>query len=309
MSADSPSILATGGTGLVGRAIVRRLLAAGQSVRVLSRGDEYPPLPGASIWRGDVTCVADVASAMRGCHAVFHCAAEKHDRASMATVNSAATRLLMDVACDLKVGFFCHLSSVAVIGRTGTSIVDETAPCNPMSLYGETKLAAEEFVRRGLPGGNVVILRPTNIFGPETLAPWLQDSLRSRVRAFVFGRERAHLIYVEDVAAAAVHWLQASTGGHVETFIVSSDEEPGNTNHEVRVAVASMVENATHPCRFRAPLWVPGCARAIRQGHGNLGRVIYSSRRLQQTGFRFPFGLRKGLVDAVRLWRARQTSG
>jgi nucleoside-diphosphate-sugar epimerase len=307
VGANSPSILTTGGTGLVGRAIVRRLLAAGQSVRVISRGDEYPALPGMSIWRGDVTSVGDVASAMRGCHAVFHCAAEKHDRARMAAVNIAATRLLLDLACDFKVKFFCHLSSVGVIGKTGTRIVDEGAPCNPLSLYGETKLAAEEIVRRGLPGGSVVILRPTNIFGPETLEPWLQNSLRSKVRAFLKGRERAHLIYVEDVAAAAVHWLQTSSGGRVETFIVSSDEEPGNTNHEVQAALASMVETATRPCRFSAPLWVPRYARAIRHGHGNLGKVIYSSRRLHQTGYRLPFGLRNGLNDAVRLWLAGQT--
>jgi nucleoside-diphosphate-sugar epimerase len=309
VSAASPSILATGGTGLVGRAIVRRLLAAGQSVRVLSRSDEYPALPGVSIWRGDVTSAGDIESAMRGCHAVFHCAAEKHDRARMAAVNIAATRLLVDVACDLKVNFFCHLSSVAVIGRTGSSIVDEAVPCNPMSLYAETKLAAEEIVMRGLPGCSVVILRPTNIFGPETLAPWLSNSLCSRVRAFVFGRERAHLIYVDDVAAAAVHGLQTFSGGRVETFIVSSDEEPGNTNHEVRVSLASMLGTATHPCRLSAPLWVPRCVRAIRQGHGNLAKVIYSSRRLQQTGFRFPFGLRNGLSDAVRLWCAGKPTG
>jgi dihydroflavonol-4-reductase len=309
VSAELPSILATGGTGLVGRAIVRQLLAAGQSVRVLSRGDEHPAPPGVSIWRGDVTSVGDVAAAMQGCHAVFHCAVEKYDRTRMAAVNIGATRLLLDLARDLKVMYFCHLSSVAVIGRTDTSSVDEAAPCNPMSLYAETKLAAEEILRGGLPGGSVVILRPTNIFGPATLTPWLQDSLRSRVRAFVFGRERAHLVYVNDVAAAAVHWLQRSSGRDVETFIVSSDDEPGNTNHEVRAALASMVDTAPRPRRLPAPLWVPRCVRAFRQGHGNLVQVIYSSRSLQQTGFRFPFGWRKGLEDAVRLWRARPATG
>jgi nucleoside-diphosphate-sugar epimerase len=246
---------------------------------------------------------------MRGCHAVFHCAAEKTDRARMAAVNIEATRHLLQLACDLEVGYLCHLSSVAVIGRTDSSIVDETAACNPLTLYAETKLAAEEIARRGLPGGRVAILRPTNIFGPDTLESWLQNSLRSKMRDFLSGRERAHLVYVEDVAAAAVRTLHSSSGVSVETYIVSSDEEPGNTNQEVRVALASMVETATRPCRCSAPLWVPGCARAIRHGHGNLGKVIYSSRRLHQTGFQFPFGLRNGLNDAVRLRRAGPARG
>ncbi len=308
VSADSPGILATGGTGLVGRSIVRRLVDAGQSVRVLSRGGEHSALAGVSVRRGHVTSVEDVASAMRGCHAVFHCAAEKHDAGRMPAVNVAATRLLLDMACDLQVRFFCHLSSVGVIGRTRGNVVDETAPCNPMNLYEETKLAAEEIVRRGLPGGTVVILRPTNIFGPATLGPWLRKSLQSRVRSFLNGRERAHLIYVEDVAAAAVHWLQTSSRCAVETFIVSADEEPGNTNYEVQAALASMVDTAARPCELSAPLWVPRIARMIRHGHGNPGNVIYSSHKLRQMGYQIPFGLRNGLSDAVRLWRDRLTA-
>ena len=308
MSADSPGILATGGTGLVGRSIVRQLVAAGQSVRVLSRGGEPPALPGVSVCRGDVTSAEDVASAMRGCHAVFHCAAERHDSDRMVAVNVTGTRLLLDMACDLQLRFFCHLSSVGVIGRTHATVVDEAAPCHPINLYGETKLAAEEIVSRGLPGGNVVILRPTNIFGPETLGSWLRNSLQSRMRSFLNGRERAHLIYVEDVAAAAVHWLRASGRPAVETFIVSSDEEPGNTHNEVQAVLASMIETAARPCDSSAPLWVPRIARMIRGGHGNLGNVVYSSRKLRQMGCEIPFGLRQGLADAVMLWRDRLTA-
>src|ERR1700681_4517826 len=73
VSADSASVLATGGTGLVGRSIVRRLLAAGRSVRILSRGGDFPAHPGVSICRGDVTCDKDLAAALHGCDAIIHC--------------------------------------------------------------------------------------------------------------------------------------------------------------------------------------------------------------------------------------------
>lgn len=240
---------------------------------------------------------------MQGCDAVFHCAAEKLDPVRMAAVNVTATKLLFDMACDLQVGFFCHLSSVGVIGKTRAKVVDESSPCNPMNRYAETKLAAEEIVRRGLPGGSVVILRPTNIFGPETLEPWLQDSIRSRVRLLLTGREKSHLVYVEDVAATAVYCLQTSGHRRVDTFIVSTDEEPGDTNREVQATLASMTQTAPRPFRMSAPLWISYCARLIRHGHSNLGDVVYSSRRLREAGYRIPYGLRDGLYDAVSLSR------
>jgi nucleoside-diphosphate-sugar epimerase len=305
VSADSASVLATGGTGLVGRSIVRRLLAAGRSVRIISRGGDFPAHPGVSICRGDVTCDKDLAAALHGCDAVIHCAAEKRDAQTMESVNVTATRLLFDMARDSKVSFFCHLSSVGVIGRTRARIVDEATPCHPMNRYTETKLAAEDIVKRGLPGGSVVILRPTNVFGAETLAPWLQDCIRSRVRQFLTGREKSHLIYVEDVAATAVHWLQASGRQPVDTFIVSSDEESGNSWGEVQAALASMIETAPGPSTLSAPLWMPYLARRIRHGDSNPGELVYSSNRLRQAGFRIPYGLRSGLADAVSLWRRR----
>jgi nucleoside-diphosphate-sugar epimerase len=178
-----------------------------------------------------------------------------------------------------------------------------------MNLYEETKLAAEEIVSRGIPGGSVVILRPTNIFGAETLLPWLQESFRSRVRLFLKGNENSHLVYVEDVAAAAVHWLHTSLQKRVDTFIVSSDEETGNTHREVQVSLASKVGTAPRPFRISAPLFVPHWARIIRSRNSNLGDVVYSSRKLVYRGFRFPYGLQDGLNHAVGVWRGPCAGG
>jgi nucleoside-diphosphate-sugar epimerase len=305
VSADSPSILTTGGTGLLGRSIVRRLLATGRSVRIISRRSDCPAEPGVSICRGDVTCDRDLAAALQGCDAVVHCAAEKRDTQAMTAVNVEATRRLFDMARDAQVMFFCYMSSAGVIGRTRARIVDETTPCHPMNRYTATKLAAEEIVKQGLPGARVVILRPTNVFGVQTLGPWLQDSSRSRLRQFLTGGENSHLVYVEDVAATVLHWLQASTRQSVETFIVSSDEESGRTNREVQAVLASMLETAAPAVRLSAPLWLPYFTRLIRRGDGNRGDLVYSSVSLRQTGFRLPYGLYNGLAEAASLWRGR----
>jgi nucleoside-diphosphate-sugar epimerase len=299
------SVLATGATGLIGRSIVRRLLAAGRTVRIISRRSDYPAQLGVSICHGDMTCDRDLAAALLGCDAVIHCAAEKSDTQTMTAVNVTATRRLFDMAHDAQVRFFCYMSSVGVIGRTGARIVDETTPCNPINRYAATKLAAEEIVRQGLPGARVVILRPTNVFGVQMLGSWLQDFNRSRLRQFLTGRENSHLIYVEDVAATVLHCLQASARPSVETFIVSSDEESGQTNREVQAALASMLETTASAVRLSAPLWLPYFMRLIRRGDGNRGDLVYSSASLRQAGFRLPYGLHNGLAEAASLWRGR----
>jgi nucleoside-diphosphate-sugar epimerase len=296
---DLSNILVTGGTGLVGRALVRKLVAAGQSVRVLSRNANLAEHDGVSTCRGDITDLQDLRVAIQGCSAVFHCAGETIDAGKMTESNVFATRLLFNVAIDAQVKFFCHLSSVGVVGKTRQAIVDEFAPCNPMNLYEETKLAAEGIVSEGLGGGNVVILRPTNIFGVQTLRPWLEKSLSSRARLLVNGKEHAHLVYVEDVAAAAAFLWQAASVNAVDTFNVACDEDTGGTRREVQALLASTVGATASPLALSAPLFFPYWLRKLRNGNSNYGNVIYSSRKLQRAGFQFPFGLRAGLIHAA----------
>ena len=66
-------VLVTGGTGVLGRAIVRHLEAQGVTVRVLSRRDQ--PRRGQTEWvRGDLTTGAGLAAAFAGVDVVVHSA-------------------------------------------------------------------------------------------------------------------------------------------------------------------------------------------------------------------------------------------
>jgi nucleoside-diphosphate-sugar epimerase len=217
----------------------------------------------------------------------------------MAAVNVTATRNLLELSRDMRIGYFCHLSSVGVIGKTRSVLVDELAACNPMNEYEATKLAAEVLVRGGVGDGRMVILRPTNIFGALTLRPMLRRSLLSEARARIRGNEGAHLVYIDDVVAAALHWMRAGPAKSAETFIVSSDEEPGNTHRDIQAFLAARVPTAPRPPVWSAPLFVPYLARLLRHGATNRGDVIYSSRKIRQAGFEYPFGLKAGLAAAL----------
>jgi nucleoside-diphosphate-sugar epimerase len=310
MYVNPGAILVTGGTGFFGRSLVNKLVAEGLSVRILSRRADNSGHPKISICRGDLTNLRDLRAAMEGCKVIFHCAAEKTDEECMMAVNVTATKTLFELARDMRIRYFCHLSSVGVIGRTRLTFVDESAGCNPTNQYEATKLAAEKIVGEGLDGGRVVILRPTNIFGKETLLSMLQKSFRARIRNFVKGNECSHFVYVNDVVAAAMYWMEAPSESPVDTFIVSSDEETGNAHRDIQALLASRISTAPRPCKVSAPLFIPYCARLLRHGGTNYGDVIYSSRKINREGFYFPFGLKAGLNDAIdRLLNSRAVCG
>jgi nucleoside-diphosphate-sugar epimerase len=300
---ETPHILVTGGTGIYGRSLVRTLASEGHSVRVLTRGDNSWRHPKISAYRGDMARLEDLREAIRGCDTVFHCAGEKFDREKMTSVNIAGTRSLFSLATELQVKLFCHLSTVGVTGKTRLKIVDEYSPCNPTNPYEETKLAAEEIVGSGIDAGYVVILRPTNIFTPATLGPFLAGSIRHKIAMLIKGNENAHFVYVEDVVAAAMHCWRNTSKRRVDVFNVSSDEDAGVTYREIQAAMLSLIPTAPSPIRIAAPQMIPYWSRRIRGNDANRGDVIYSSAKLRKAGFSFPYGLSAGLTHAATALR------
>ncbi|MBS0418989.1 MAG: NAD-dependent epimerase/dehydratase family protein [Proteobacteria bacterium] len=295
------AVLVTGGSGLVGRSLVRSLVAGGQRVRILSRNGSNPvPHPLVSVQRGNLLRAADVKAALQDCSTVFHCAGEKLDTTNMLATNVTGTELLFDLARRQRVRFFCHFSSVGVIGKVAVRLVDETTPCAPMNHYEETKLAAEKIVSAGLDSGVVAILRPTNVFDESTVAALLDRSCRARMRLRFKGNELSHLVYVEDVTAAALFCLQTNSNAPVATYIISSDEEPGGTHLEVQACLAAMSDTVPAPPALSMPVWMAHWVRSLRRPV-NRPDVIYSARRLTEAGFEPPFGRARGLQKSLAL--------
>lgn len=296
MKNSSETVCITGASGMVGSAVVRSLLAEGRrNLRILSRTEKWIQ-PEVDLVIGDLLDAGVLSRFLDGATSLYHCAAELWEEERMWRVNVEGTDLLMRLAAEAGIRSYCHLSSAGVVGAATGDWVDETAPCSPRNAYEQSKYAAEQLACQGIPGCSTVILRPTNVIDdnrPGLLTLPMRRSLRDRMMLWLKGGECAHLVHAQDVAAAAL-FLMGRNFETPEVFFVSCDDDPSDT-----IAGLWALHDAirgTTPDSFRLPAHlppaVPHLLRAMVRGAANRGDLRYSNRKLLNTGFRFPLGLR-----------------
>jgi nucleoside-diphosphate-sugar epimerase len=207
--------LVTGGGGFLGSAIVRLLLARGDRVRSLARGD-YPELTalGVDQVRGDVADAQAVVRAVEGCDVVFHVAAragiwgplEEYVRA-----NVEGTRNVVEACRARGVRRLVHTSSPSVVfdGRDMEG-ADESAPYASRfeSPYPATKAQAERLVLAANSAElATVALRPHLIWGPgdNHLIPRIVARARAgRLRRIGRRDPLVDSVYIDNAAEAHV---------------------------------------------------------------------------------------------------------
>lgn len=172
------TVLVTGAAGLLGRFVVRDLLAHGHAVRGLDRrrGDDDIP------WHvGDVTSPELVARAMAGADAVMHIAAIPNiwsgDGQTIMRVNLLGTYTVLEAAEAAGVPRVVFCSSDSVAGytvREGRMLPPRYAPLDldhPLLAtdpYAVSKVAGEDLVRAyALRGLSAVALRTVFVAYPE----------------------------------------------------------------------------------------------------------------------------------------------
>jgi NADH dehydrogenase len=206
---DKMQILITGASGFLGRRLVQLALQQGHAVRALVR--KTTPgfdMPAHLLCHGDVTEPATLIKAVEGIDAVIHAAATTSetapDEALSRRTNVDGTRNLIDACKRAGVTRWVQISSLSA---------------NPhnTSVYGRTKYAADEEVRRS--GLRWTILQPGTIFGPggRGLFAKMTRLLSGKlpvVPVLGHGRQTMRPIHVDDTAQAALDCLlhEASVG-------------------------------------------------------------------------------------------------
>ncbi len=268
--------LVTGATGFVGSAVVRQLLARGVAVRVLTRREsDRRNIDGldVEVATGDLRDKESLSSALRGCSALFHVAADYRlwvpDPDAIYAVNVEGTRNLLLSAADCGVERMIYTSSVATLGlNRDASPADETTPVGIEDMIGHykrSKYLAEAEVRRliedqGLP---VVIVNPSTPIGPRDIKPTptgriIVEAASGRIPAFV--NTGLNVVHVEDVAAG--HLLAFDKGRVGERYILGGENM---TLAEILASIAAKVgrrapkirlpHSAVVPLAYAAEAW------------------------------------------------------
>lgn len=229
-------IFLTGATGFVGHHVARVLAAEGAELRLLTRKTSNPAnlegIKGETVV-GDLAEPARLRSALEGCEAVVHVAADYRlwipDPSAMYRANVDGTRELLRLAREAGVKRFVYTSSVATMHfRTDGIVINEDTPVSLADMVGHYKrskfMAEQEAINAAQSGQHVMILNPTTPIGPNDRKPTptgriFVDFLNGKFPAYV--DTGLNLVDVAEVARA--HVLALSKGKPGKRYILGGE--------------------------------------------------------------------------------------
>jgi dihydroflavonol-4-reductase len=304
-------LFVTGATGFVGSHIAALASEQGAELRLLTRKTSNTAnLPkSAELVVGDLREPAAFASALRGCDALIHVAADYRlwvpDPADMYKANVDGTRELLRLAREAGVPRVVYTSSVATMGfkKDGT-IVDEETPVSEADMIGHYKrskwMAEQVAIEAARAGQHVMVLNPTTPIGAMDAKPTptgriVVDFLNKNFPAYV--DTGLNLVDVREIArihlAALEHGIPGERyilGGENLTLKQILDRLAAITGlpspkhkvpHAVAMAFAFFDETLTGKLRGKEPR---ATVEAVRMGKKMM--FASSTKAERELGFR-----------------------
>lgn len=224
-------ILVTGGTGVIGRALVTRLLADGEHVVGLARSEEAAAalaMQGVEVKRGEVYDEDALTDAMAGCELVYNLAGVNKfcvtELEPMMRANVDGAAAAVRAAKRAGVPRLVHTSSAASIGEAPGVIADEWTPHRGwyLSNYERSKTEGERAALQAarLVDQDVVFVNPSSVQGPGRAGGtgrFLLAFIDGRLKVFV--DTYVSLVDIDDCVEG--HLLAARNGASGERYLLS----------------------------------------------------------------------------------------
>lgn len=225
-------IFVTGATGFIGRHLCRKLHQQGHELVALLRSPKKAGLlpEGTKLLRGNLASFKDPNFIIPECDVVIHLAAIIAGNKRADYINNNYHSVVDLVECLDRQSWtprqFVFASSLAAGGPSKRDEpIDETVPDHPIDAYGESKMMADEYLKKwAVP---TISFRPAPVIGPEDAATFTLYQMAQRGLAVrPSGRpQQINMVYVDDLADAIILMAEMDMSNHDhKTYYVATDE-------------------------------------------------------------------------------------
>jgi nucleoside-diphosphate-sugar epimerase len=302
-------VLITGHKGYIGTAIVPLFLSAGHDVSGLDSGIFED-----CIFGGEIVQIPEIRRDLRdveradlkGFDAVVHLAALCNDPLSdlrpelTFEINHAASLRFARLAKEAGVKRFLISSSCSIYGAAGDNLVNESAPFNPVTVYGQSKVMLDTDVSKLADDSfSPTYLRNATAYG---VSPRLRlDLVLNNLVASAYTTGRIFLksdgtpwrpiVHIQDIGRAFLAALAAPRKlVHNESFNIGQNDE----NYQIR-ELAELVAHTVPGCRIE---YAPDAGPDTRCYRVDFGKV-----RQMLPGFRPAWNAKKGARELFEAFR------
>lgn len=261
------AVFVTGGTGFLGKQLVKELSLSGEEIHLLVREKntvEEMDNKRYKIFVGDVTKTHTIKTAMKGCKTVFHMAslvkAWTRNPENFYQINVEGFQNVMECSLEEGVSKFVYTSSFMALGPSYDKINTEETTRDPYHLhnpYEETKYLADQlipqYLDKGLP---VITVYPCVIYGPGKITDGnlvvriILDFLGRKIPGVLGdGSKVWNYVFISDVVKG--HLLAREKGITGQKYILGGE----NTSMKNFFALLEGLTGISAP-KYRIPYWV-----------------------------------------------------
>lgn len=321
-------VLVTGGTGFIGSALVKRLLKQEAMVGVLARDErklDASLRKKVEIYKADISDLTSLElslSSGKNMDVLFHLAACTDYEAGgekLFRTNVTGTLNLLNLAIKQGIKKFVFASSIEAIGPVKKEDIpaNETHACQPVNLYGESKLWAEREVAKFRSQGKLdtVILRLGNVYGPGSLSfiSRIVSAISSKDNRYLYvnrNRYSWHPVYIED----AIDGIMKAAGrkGTSDVYILTGAEyvTVGFLSHliaqKLNIDVRTLELNELEKLYLRLQRKVNNFYHLLVRADEKRIHWIYSIEKAKKNlGYRPKVRLKEGITKTLE-WAERQ---